>query len=49
MNTTPLQFITPYTAPPGNGAVPDDYTDVKNKLEDGNTHVQRRHDSQEPE
>lgn len=49
MNTIPLKFNTPRTASPGHRAVPDDRTDVKNKLENGNTHVQRGEDLQEPE
>lgn len=49
MNTVLLKPSAFHTASPGNWAVPDDGTDVKNKLENGNTHVQRGQDSQEPE
>lgn len=49
MNTTLLKLSALHTASPGNWAVPDDRTDVKNKLGNGNTHVQRGQDSQEPE
>lgn len=49
MNTVLLKSRALHPACPGNWAVPDHRTDVKNKLENGNTHVQRGQDSQKPE